>query len=225
MIFFGYKSRFSTITRGLSAIAIGLVLIIGSTRGSAGGAAELIVKVIAAFLMAAGIVTFAHGYAHRSEGALNLMAVNAIADIGIGVLLFFFPGLVAGFLITAIGVLLVCFAGLQLIVMAGAMSLVGAGFTSLILSTLALIGGGMLIFSNFGKDVLSWIAGVCLICYGAQELYQTWKLRGAAEAYEIRRAQQAQTAKIDKQALENAKEVEYRKTDEPFTSQNEPEAQ
>ncbi len=214
MILFGYKSKFNSILRGLSAIAIGLVLLFGTGRGEGASAVEIVVKIIAAFLMIAGVVTFIYGWKHRTEGAVDLMWVNGAADLIIGLLLFFFPSVVSGFIITLVGIALLCFGALQFIVMAGAMSLIGAGFTSLILSCLAIIGGVMIVFSNFGQTVLSWIAGIALIMYGAQELIQTYKLRDAGQQWEIRKAQRDQTAKIDKTALETAKEVEYTKVED-----------
>ena len=72
----------------------------------------------------------------------------------------------------------------------------------------------MIVFSNFGQTVLSWIAGIALIMYGAQELIQTYRLRDAGQQWEIRKAQRDQTAKIDKTALETAKEVEYTKVED-----------
>ena len=51
MILFGYKSKFNSILRGLSAIAIGLVLLFGTGRGEGASAVEIVVKIIAAFLM------------------------------------------------------------------------------------------------------------------------------------------------------------------------------
>ena len=53
MITFGYNNKFSSILRSLAAIAIGLVMVCATD------ATTTVVKIIAAFLFAAGIVSFA----------------------------------------------------------------------------------------------------------------------------------------------------------------------
>ena len=63
MITFGYKSKFSSILRACAAIAIGAVMIISTN------ATETVVRVIAAFLFAAGLVSLLYGYTNRKSGA------------------------------------------------------------------------------------------------------------------------------------------------------------
>ena len=107
LISFGYKTKFSSILRALSAIAIGLVMLLRTD------ASVVVVKIIAALLIVAGIVSFIHGYSKRNEGALPLMSVNAGVDILLGLVLFFWPGAVAGFIVAAIGVVLILFGIMQ----------------------------------------------------------------------------------------------------------------
>ena len=85
MITFGYNNKFSSILRALSAISIGGVMLFSNE------ATITVVKIIAAFLFAAGIVSFIYGYVNRRNGAMSLMSLNAVVDIIIGLLLFFFP--------------------------------------------------------------------------------------------------------------------------------------
>lgn len=75
MITFGYKNKFSGVLRALAAIAIGLVMVCSTE------ATTNVVKIIAAFLFAAGLVSFAYGLAHKKDGVLNLMVINAGVDI------------------------------------------------------------------------------------------------------------------------------------------------
>lgn len=82
MITFGYNNKFSTALRALAAIGIGLVMVF-STEATVN-----VVKIIAAFLFAAGMVSLGYGFAHRKSGAMALMSVNAVVDIVIGLLLF-----------------------------------------------------------------------------------------------------------------------------------------
>ena len=81
MITFGYNNKFSTALRALAAIGIGLVMVF-STEATVN-----VVKIIAAFLFAAGMVSLGYGFAHRKSGAMALMSVNAVVDIVIGLLL------------------------------------------------------------------------------------------------------------------------------------------
>ena len=160
MITFGYNSKFSSILRSLSAIAIGLVMVVSTN------ATVTVVKIIAAFLFAAGVVSFIYGYVNRKNGAMTLMSVNAAVDIVIGLLLYLFPTAVAGVIVTLIGVAVLIFGIIQLIVLTGTMSLVGMGGFSLILCIFALIGGITLLFNPFSERVMSLLAGILLIVYG-----------------------------------------------------------
>ena len=117
MFTFGYKTTLSSILRSLASIGIGLVMIFDNE------ASETVVKVVAAFLFASGLVSLVYGLIrNKKEGLLPLMAVNAVVDILIGVLLFLNPGWVAGFIITLIGIVLILFGGLQLLALAGTLA-------------------------------------------------------------------------------------------------------
>ena len=112
------------------------------------------------------------------------MAVNAVVDILIGVLLFLNPGWVAGFIITLIGIVLILFGGLQLLALAGTMSLLGTGFGTLILSVCAVVGGA------FRK---------------AKEAYEI--------RFNTREEPQPDQDIIETSGLDDAKEVDYTKVD------------
>ena len=213
MFTFGYKTSVSSILRALASIGIGLVMIFDND------ASETVVKVIAAFLFASGLVSLVYGIIrNRKEGILPLMAVNAVVDVILGLLLFLNPAWVAGFIVTLVGIVLILFGGLQLIVLSGTLSLLGTGFTSLILSICAVVGGAFLLFSPFGERVMGICAGSFLALYGVSELISAWRVHKAKEAYEIRfRAENEPEAGqdvIETSGLEDAKEVNYTKVDE-----------
>ena len=212
MFTFGYKTTLSSILRSLASIGIGLVMIFDNE------ASETVVKVVAAFLFASGLVSFVYGLIrNKKEGLLPLMAVNAVVDILIGVLLFLNPGWVAGFIITLIGIVLILFGGLQLLALAGTMSLLGTGFGTLILSVCAVVGGAFLLFSPFGERIMGICAGSFLVLYGVSELISSWRIRKAKEAYEIRfntrEEPQPDQDIIETSGLDDAKEVDYTKVD------------
>lgn len=212
MFTFGYKTTLSSILRSLASIGIGLVMIFDNE------ASETVVKVVAAFLFASGLVSLVYGFIrNKKEGLLPLMAVNAVVDILIGVLLFLNPGWVAGFIITLIGIVLILFGGLQLLALAGTMSLLGTGFGTLILSVCAVVGGAFLLFSPFGERIMGLCAGSFLVLYGVSELISSWRIRKAKEAYEIRfntrEEPQPDQDIIETSGLDDAKEVDYTKVD------------
>ncbi len=212
MFTFGYKTTLSSILRSLASIGIGLVMIFDNE------ASETVVKVVAAFLFTSGLVSLVYGLIrNKKEGLLPLMAVNAVVDILIGVLLFLNPGWVAGFIITLIGIVLILFGGLQLLALAGTMSLLGTGFGTLILSVCAVVGGAFLLFSPFGERIMGICAGSFLVLYGVSELISSWRIRKAKEAYEIRfntrEEPQPDQDIIETSGLDDAKEVDYTKVD------------
>ena len=213
MFTFGYKSSFSSILRALAAIGIGLVMVFDNA------ASVTVVKVIAAFLLASGVVSLVYGFIrNRRDGVLPLMAVNAVVDLILGLLLFLNPVWVAGFIVTLIGIVLILFGGIQLLALAGTLSLLGAGFSTLILSICAVIGGAFLIFNPFGERIMSICAGSFLLLYGVSELISSWRIRKAKEAYEIRfnatQEDQPEPDVIETPGLDDAKEVNYTKVDE-----------
>ena len=213
MFTFGYKSSFSSILRALAAIGIGLVMVFDNA------ASVTVVKVIAAFLLASGVVSLVYGFIrNRRDGVLPLMAVNAVVDLILGLLLFLNPVWVAGFIVTLIGVVLILFGGIQLLALAGTLSLLGAGFSTLILSICAVVGGAFLLFNPFGERIMSICAGSFLLLYGVSELISSWRIRKAKEAYEIRfnatQEDQPEPDVIETPGLDDAKEVNYTKVDE-----------
>ena len=108
MITFGYKNRFNGPIRALTAIAIGLVMVISKAN-----ALNIAVRVIAAFLIASGVVSMLVGYKNRSEGTMGLMGFNAAVDVFLGCVLFIWPGAVSGLLIFIIGAALFGFGNLE----------------------------------------------------------------------------------------------------------------
>jgi uncharacterized membrane protein HdeD (DUF308 family) len=201
MITFGYKNKFSSILRALSAIAIGLVMLFGSD------ATVTAVKVIAAFLVLAGAVSAVYGWIRgKKDGSATLPYVNAVIDVVLGLVLFLAPKAVAGFIVVLVGVAVVLLGVLQLVVLAGARAFVGMGFMTFVLAGLAVLLGIVLIWSPFGNRVMSIFAGSALVVYGISELIGAWKINQAIDAYE--------ESKVTITDLGTAKEAEFTEVDE-----------
>lgn len=208
MITFGYKNKFSGVLRALASIAIGLVMVCSTE------ATTNVVKIIAAFLFAAGLVSFAYGLAHKKDGVLNLMVINAGVDIVIGILLFIFPGAIANIIVTLIGIVIFIFGLIQIFALAGTASLLGSGIFSFILSGVALVGAAILIFNPFTERVMSILAGIFLICYGVNDLISTYRVSKAQKEYEIHFSSTESQDQSDMDGFGDVKDVDYKKIDE-----------
>ena len=208
MITFGYKNRFSGFIRAAAAIAIGVVMVASKTD-----AMVLAVRIIAAFLLASGVVSLVVGYRDRQNNQMPLMGVNGIVDIAIALLVFLFPHFVAGLIVYLIGFVLIGFAIFQLIALAGANKVMKVGFTAFLMPVLVLLAGAFLLARpTFIGTAVGTIAGAALIVYGVSELLSTWKMRKAIDEYEIHHTSEG--AQKPQEPASEVKDVDFEKVDE-----------
>lgn len=173
MITFGYKNKFTGPLRALTAIAIGIVMVVSKTN-----ALEMVVQIIAAFLLASGVVSLVIGYRNRQNGTMGLMGFNAVVDIILGFLLFMFPGFVAGLLIYLIAFVLIFFGLFQMISLFSARRVMAVSIWSYLLPIIVLAAGVFLMVKPaFLGEAIGIVAGVCLIVYGVSELLSSWKMK------------------------------------------------
>ena len=195
MITFGYNSRFKGPLRALTALAIGVVMVVSKTN-----ALNLAVQIIAAFLIASGIVTLAVGYKHRVNGTFPLMVANTVVDILLALVLFVFPGFFANLLVYLIAFALICFGIFQLISLGSASRVFGVGVFAFILPAIVLMSGLFLISNpSFLGSAVGVVAGVALIIYGASELISSWKMRKAMDEYDIKFPKGTENNDVDEQ--------------------------
>ena len=152
MITFGFKNRFSGWIRAAIAVLIGCVMVIKPETSLI-----FLVKVIAAIMIASGVVSLAYGIANRRNGGLGLLIFNTVVDIVIGILLFSFPEVVASFVIILIGVALLVF---------GIFQIAANPFDA--------------------ASTMTLVAGIAILVYGLSELFSTWKMSRAIHEYEIK---------------------------------------
>ena len=208
MITFGYKNKFSGLLRALTAIAVGVVMVASKTN-----ALELAVQIIAAFLLASGLVSLLVGYKNRQNGTMGLMGFNGGVDIVLGIILFLFPGFVAGFMIFIIGILLLGFGLFQLIALVSANRVMKVGGESFILPAVVFLAGFFLVMRpSFVGEAMGVIAGAALIIYGVSELLSSWKMKKAIDEYEIKFPGEKSAPKSEEGP--QVKDVEYEKVDE-----------
>ncbi len=196
MITFGYKNRFNGPIRALVALAIGIVMVV-----SRADAMVLAVRIIAAFLLASGLVSMAVAYKHKSEGAMPLMGFNAVVDVLLALLIFIWPEFVASLIMYLIGFVLIGFGIFQLIALISANRVMPVGPLAFVLPSLVLAGGAILILNpGFIGSAIGIVAGVALILYGLSELLSSWKMKKAMDEYDIHNYPDSD--KIDDQAID-----------------------
>ncbi len=209
MFTFGYKSRVSGPMRALIALIIGVMMVVKPNE-----ALTTVVKIIAAFILASGIVSMVVGIKQKKNGSMPLMLFNAIINILIGAVLFLFPAFVARFIIYMIGFALLAFGIVQLIALLSAKRVVSMSLSVLVLPIIVTFVGAFLLFNPFAESWMVIIAGASLIVYGASELFSSWKMKKAIDEYEISQAPKQEEPQQEENTLEEVKEVDYEKVDE-----------
>lgn len=213
MITFGYRNKFGGLLRAVVAVAIGVVMIVSKTN-----ALELAVRIIAAFLVATGVVSLILGLKNKEAGDSSLMFVNSGVDILLGVLIFVFPGVVANLIVYFVGFALLCFGIFQMITLISAGRTIQIGMASYIMPALVILVGGFLLFNpSFIGDAIGIVAGAALVVYGVSEIFATWKMKKAMKEYDFKAEAKSETeAKIAEEVFEDAdiKDVDYEKVDE-----------
>jgi len=207
MFTFGYTNRFTGPFRALIALAAGVVMIVYKEQ-----AMDLVVKIIAAFLLASGFVSLAVGLRKKNDSSSKLMTFNAVVDVLIAALLFLFSGAVADLIIYLIGFVVLGFGIFQLIALISANRVSKVGIFALVMPVLVIGAGAFLLFNpEFIKSSVSLVAGIALLIYGASELLSSWKMKKAMDEYEITRMPQDKPAE---EPVAEVKDVDYEKVDE-----------
>lgn len=214
MITFGFRNRFSGWIRAAIAVLIGCIMVFKPETSLI-----FLVKVIAAIMIASGIVSLAYGVANRRNGGLGLLVFNTIVDILIGVLLFVFPDVVASFVIILIGVALLIFGIFQIAAMISASAFVPVTAWSFLLPVICAGGGVLLLFDPFdAASTMTLVAGIAILIYGLSELFASWKMARAMKEYEIKfpssdgkRSDEGKDSGID---FSDARDADFRKVDE-----------
>lgn len=206
MITFGYNSRFSSPLRALVFVVLGILMIVAKAD-----AMELVVKIFAAFILAAGIVSIFVGFRQKKEGTMPLSFFNALTNVVIAALLFMFSGFVAKFVSYLLGFVLFGFGMFQLSVLMSMRKNVQVSIAAYILPVLVTLAGVVIFFyPEFFGQSLGLIAGIALIVYGASDLMSAFKMKNAKD--EVTQTPE-NPAETPSEPIE-AKEVEYEKVDE-----------
>ena len=206
MYTFGYSNRLNGPLRAVIAMAVGVIMIVFSED-----ALNIVVKIIAALLLASGIVSLSVGLKKRNDSTSKLMNFNAVVDIVIAVLLFIFNDWVSTLIISLVGVVLLLFGLFQIFAMISANRVMRLGFSPFIMPVVVTLVGGFIAFNPLAKEVMTMIAGGALLFYGITELISSRRMKKAMDEYEVR---QAEVRPAEQEETVVVKDVEYEKVDD-----------
>ena len=178
MLKFGYRNKLSAPLRAVVLILIGVLMVVFRTD-----AMELLVKIIAAFMLAAGVVSFFVAFKQKNDGTMPLSTFNGVTDIVIALLLFLFAGVISKFLSYLVAIALLCFGFFQITALLSARAQVRAGFGAYVIPVaVTLVGLFILLYPTVIGQSIGLIAGISLVLAGASELYSAYKFRNIIDS-------------------------------------------
>lgn len=174
---FGYyvTNRSASVLRGLLTLVLGCALLFwpGFTAG-------LIVKLIAAFLLATGLITlvFAFNAASKTHTTIPVMVgVNVAVYTIFGLLVFLFPNFFLSLIAFLFGAILLVAGVTQIInLYMGSKYVAVSGGMYIIPAIITLCGVALFFTPRASTELLTMIFGAAMALYGAEELYGAWKL-------------------------------------------------
>ena len=207
MITFGFRNKTGGLLRAVAAMVLG-----GVIMAFPSSALIIVVQVIAAFLIASGLVSLIFGFVNRQNGGLPLMLTNTVVDIILGVVIFMFPAQVASVVMFVIGLVLMFFGIFHISALLSANKVISVGMWAYIMPVLCTIGGAMVIFHPFGLGkFLTVVVGIALLLYGISELVSSWNMHKAMKEYEIKFNAPVGEKKNDSLDGQGIKDVDYEK--------------
>lgn len=210
MITFGYKGRFSGITRAVIALIFGAVMFF------TGNSVTIIVQILASFILASGVVSLIVGLKKEDQNQRPLIMTNSGLNIIIAVLMFLFAESLGGLIVGIIGIILILFGLFQLVVLFSANRVMAVGALGFIMPAVVLACGALLLFKpKFVDDALGYVVGASLMIYGISELISSWKMRKSMkEAGIFRQAPDQQSGEPEETPVDEVKDVDFEKVDE-----------
>lgn len=178
MITFGFKTRTNNYLRAIAGIALGVVVLITCLQKIDPFA--VLVKIVAAFVVAAGIFSLIYGLIKRDEKDFTLLMVNAVVDIVLGVIFFIFASSIAKIFFWAIAAVLIIFAVWEMIALLSARKFVKTGWMYLLPFAVILF-AILLMAPNITKG---WMCAIALILFGVSELMAALKMKKAIKLSE-----------------------------------------
>lgn len=184
---YSITNRTTSTVRGILMLVLGLALLIWPSS-----MLNLIVKIIAAFLIAIGAVTlyfnlkaqreeekeFGPNVKMQRDLLRSFASLNVAIYLFFGILIFVFPGFFVSILVFLFGAILLLLGLGQLINLFISNRHASLPVYFYIVPILVTLCGIILFFQPFtAKDVLTMFFGGSLAVYGAEELVASWMLR------------------------------------------------
>lgn len=205
MITFGYKSKSGGFIRGAAALALGAVMLF------TGNAVDLIVYIIATFILLSGLLYLWAGLKRDGASQRPLVIINSGFNVAIAMLMYIFANELGNFVISIIGFLMLIFSFVQLLVI-GSVSrggLMSKGYFAMPIVVLA-CGILLLVKPDFIGRFIGVVLGVSFILFGVSELISSWKLRSVISQVEPQTPQ----PEDEQKPAGDIKDVDYEKVDE-----------
>ena len=205
MITFGYKGRYSGSVRGALSLALGVVMLF------VGNAVDMIVYIIAAFILISGLLSLYAGLKTENASQRPLVLVNSGFNVLIAALMFIFASELGNFVVGVIGFIMVLLGLLQLLVIGSASRAGGLAKGFFAMPVVVLACGALLLFKPaFIGNVIGLLVGVSFILYGISELVSSKKVKTV-----VGQMEQQSSGPVDDQSGSDAvKDVDYEKVDE-----------
>lgn len=179
MIVFGYKNNFNSIFRSATSVLAGVLMVVLGTD-----ALNLIVQIVATFMIVSGIFSLIVGLRNKGKETYVLLIYSTVINLLIGVLLFVFPEFVANLMFFIIGFVLLLFGILQIVSLFSARSVMVVSLAAFIIPVFITLAGGLILFTPFTKEIMVMFCGVILIVYGVSEIFTFFKIRQALKKEE-----------------------------------------
>ncbi len=214
MITFGFKNKFGGWLRTLIALVMGILIIIFYKETNF---LALVVKILASFIMAAGVVTLVMGFVNRrKEGVFGMLLANAIIDVAAGIVLFVFAPAVAKIMVLLLGIAIVVFALWEIVVLISAIKVANINFTAFVLPIISVLAGvGIILYSNKATEILTLVTGIALVIYAVSECFATIMMN---KAIKLKAEADAESERLEAE-FEAAEDTDY----EPVVDEQEPE--
>lgn len=168
-----YSSGNGGIWRAIIALVVGVVLIVSRTD-----ATVLVVQILAAAVLAMGLISLIRGFRDKPAGGFPLLGMSGSFNILISIIMFAYPEAVAHLIVFLIGLVLFGSGLMQAFGAYGLSKMTSIGVAPFILPVIIMVVGCVLMFSPavLGKAV-GLVAGIAMILYGVSSLLTTWRLK------------------------------------------------
>lgn len=177
-VFYVASNKTYSIARGLITLLVGVCFLIWP-----GSIAPFIVKIIAAFLLAIGLISLIFALNSKPQGKSGgfLPIMNVIVYLVLGLLIFIFPNFFLNLLAFLFGIVMLLAGISQIANLYSGRKYVQVSGGLYIIPIIITVCGLVLLFSPGATiEFLTILFGVSLVLYGVSEFAQAWQFRNVS---------------------------------------------